>query len=112
MAIQSLPRRIVVIGRDERRPTCAGVFGMSSEGDSLVSTIGAGPGNDRYPALADFDGEPDDAVMLVMCQRRCFSRRTARHDAVRAVRDLPFNEIAERPLIELAVAERRHNCDY
>src|SRR5262245_52980092 len=38
-----------------------------------------------------------------------FARRAARDDPVRSHGDLPFDQFGERPLVQLAFAERRDN---
>ena len=45
-------------------------------------------------------------LVLVMAERRRFARGPARHEPVRALVDLPLDELLERRRIELAVLER------
>ena len=50
----------------------------------------------------------DDALVLVVAERRAFAGRAHRHEAVAALLDLPVDEGAEGLLVEPAVAHRRH----
>jgi hypothetical protein len=46
--------------------------------------------------------------MFVIAERRRFAGRTARHEAMRALPDLPSHELLKCALIDISVAER---CD-
>src|SRR6202035_5211555 len=51
------------------------------------------------------DYELDHLIVLVMGQGRRLAGRAARHDTVDARLDFPFNQVAERGLVDCAVAE-------
>ena len=57
--------------------------------------------------LADFDAQLDDALVLVVAERGALAGGADRHQPVRALRDLPFDQPLERLLVDLAVLERR-----
>jgi hypothetical protein len=62
-------------------------------------------------ALGDLDAHTDDTLVLGVAQRRRFARRATRHQAMRAVFDLPVDERLEGVFIDRAVGERRDKRD-
>ena len=71
---------------------------------------------DPVPAItgtrpfAVYDCQLDDALVLIVSQRRALACRSDRHETVRALADLPFDDAPEGFLVELAVSERRDQC--
>src|SRR5262249_6976040 len=105
MLVETLLRRLVIIGRDHQYCIRTHFLRMSGELDRLCRRIRPGPCNNRNAPLrllnAPFDGLP---VFLVR-ERRTLSRSTYRHQAVSALRDLPIHKAAENLLVERAVTE-------
>ena len=81
---------------------------MSGERDGLFGAIRPGAGDDRHAPSRGFDAQIDEALMLLVVERRRLAGGPNRHQPVRSSLDLPFDQGAERRLVDLAVAER---CD-
>ena len=92
--------RLVVVGRNDQHRVGASLFGMHGKIDRLGGVVGAGACNDWHPAARDLDRHLDDVFVLVMAKRRRFAGCADRHQAAAALVDLPFDEIAERLLVE------------
>ena len=84
---------------------------MTRQADCLVGAVRTGPGEDRNPTVRHLDADLGHSLVLGMAQRRRFSRGAAGQQPVRALGDLPFDEVAERALVDLAAVERRDQRD-
>ncbi len=80
---------------------------MTGQFDGLCGGIGAGTRDDRHTAIDLVDTPFDHLLVLVMRQSRTFPRGSHRNQAIRALRDLPFDDVAKRFFVERAVFERR-----
>src|SRR5260221_11988109 len=89
----------------------AGFLPVARQLDRLGGRVGAGAGDHRHLALRHVEAELDDALVLLVAQRRRLAGRAARHQPVRALLDLPGDEILEAALVDRAVAERRDRRD-
>ena len=92
--IEPFLRRLVVIGRDHERAIGAGLLGVAGQLDGLGGRVRSGAGDHRHAAGSRLDAELDDLLVLVMGERRRFARRPARHEPVRALVDLPLDQLA------------------
>src|SRR6185369_12757228 len=61
--------------------------------------------------LRHVEAKLDDAFVLLVAQRRRLAGRAARHHSMRALLDLPGDEILEAALVHRAVAKRRDRRD-
>ena len=80
--VEALLVRLVVIGRHDQHGVGARLLGVAGKVDRLGRVVGAGAGDHRHPALRHLDADFDDALVLVVAQRRAFAGRADRHEAV------------------------------
>src|SRR5262249_27573918 len=73
--------------------------------DGLCGRIGSRTGDHRHAPSRGLDAKLDDLLVLVVTQRGRFAGRPARHKPVRALVDLPLDELAERGHVDFAVLE-------
>ena len=69
MTIETILRRLVVIGTDDQngiRTSCGGMFGQTYR---LGGAVGTSTGNHRYTARRLFNTYFDDPIMFAMCLR-------------------------------------------
>ncbi len=111
MLEQPFLSRLVVIGADDQCRIGACRLGLSRQPDRVLSGICPGTGDDRHPALCHFDTQLDHPLMFVLTEGGRFSGRTARHQAVGALSNLPSHQLLKSPLIHVSVAEWRDQRD-
>ena len=105
MLIKPFLGRLVVIGRHDQHRVGAGLLGVAGELDRLVRVVRAGAGDHRHAAARLVDADVDGAAVLLVAQRRALAGGADRHQPVRAGRDLPVDQSAERRLVDFPVLE-------
>ena len=108
MRVEAVLGRLVVIRRDDQQAVRAVLLGLTRERDRLRGRVRARASDHRAAATRLLDAPAHDIVMLVMAHRRTLARGADGHEPVRSFGDLPVDQAAERALVELAVAHRRH----
>ena len=106
--VHPLLRGLVVVRRDDKHAVGADLLGVAGELKRLQRVVGTRAGDHLGASSRLRDADLDDAAVLVVRQGRPRARRADRHEAVRALLDLPLDERAERVLVEGAGLERRH----
>ena len=102
VGVQAVLSRPVVIRRHEEGGVGPGLEGEFREADGLARGVRAGPGHHLGPSGDPGDDEFDDPLVLLVRERRAFSRRAHRADGPRALGDLPVDRAAELLVIDLA----------
>ncbi len=105
--IEPLLGRLVIIGRHHQCGVRAHLPGMLAEPNGFLRGIRTASGNNRDPAGNRLNTDLGHAPMLGMGQGRRFARGSAGYDTGAALRDLPFDQIAECVFIHRALSERR-----
>jgi hypothetical protein len=108
MPVESLLGRLVVIGGDHEEGVGADLLGVLGEGYRLGGRVRAGSGDHGDAAFRLLHADLDDPLVLLVAERRAFSRRSHGNKAFRAVLDLPVHMAAKGLLVEQAVPERGH----
>ena len=98
--VEAFLGRLVVIGRDDQHCIGADLGGILGELDGLVGRVRSSAGDHGHPALRRYDCQLDDALVLIVIQRRALASRSGRHKSVRAFADLPFDNAPEGFLVE------------
>jgi len=106
--VEPFLRRLVVVGRDHEQRVGAGFLGVPGEVDRLGRVVGTGAGDHGDTALRLGDRPFHNLLVLVMAERRALAGGADRHQALRALGDLPGDMLAHRRLVGRAVLERRH----
>ena len=70
MEVETLLRRLVVVGNDDERGVGAGFLGMARIFEGLGRTVRSGAGDYRHPAGRRLDGQFDDAPVFSFRQGR------------------------------------------
>ena len=108
MRVHSRLGRLVVVGHDGQDRVGAGRFGILAQFDRLAGRIGAGAGDDRYPAARGVDRNADDGVVLGPIQVGRFTGRAAHDQRSGAFLDLTIAKALERGGVDLVgLVERR-----
>ena len=108
MLVEPFLGRLVVIGRDNQHRRGTDLLGVAREVDRFARRVRAGAGDHRRAPLGGLDRKLNEALMLLMRQRRALACRANRHETVRALTDLPLDDTPEGVLVEAAVSKR---CD-
>ena len=108
MLEQAFLGRLVVIGAYDERSIGPLRLSLPSELDRVLGRICARSGDDRCPALRHLDAQGDNTLVLVVAERRRFAGSAARHQATRALSDLPSHELLKGAFVETSAAE---GCD-
>jgi hypothetical protein len=101
-------RRLVVVGRDQQRAVGAHAPGMARQLDRFARVVRARSGEYLDAPPRGLDGDLHHAHVLRVGESRGLARRAAGSHAVDARRHLELDELAQRRLVELAVAKWRH----
>ena len=108
MLVHPLLGRLVIIRSDDQDGVGPGLFGVLGQLDRLLGGIRARACHHRNPALGLIDAPFDHLLVLVMRERRALAGGADRDQSVGALGDLPFDQVAERVLVDRVVPERRH----
>ncbi len=100
--------RLVVVGRGEHAPVDARRGGSAGERNGTLGDVGAGPGDHERAPLGLLERDAPDPLPLLVAQRRSLSGGAGRHETVHPLSEHEPDEIAQSVLVQLPVAERRH----
>ena len=95
----------VIVGRDHQRPVGSDLLSLTGQLDGLGGRVGTRAGNDRDAFVDDLDRQLDHLGVFFVRQGGRFTGCAARHDAVRAALDLPFDHGGQRLFVNPAVLE-------
>ncbi len=109
MAVDAFLSRLVVIRHNLQRGIRANLPGLLRQLDRLSRGIAARTGNHRNAPRRVFDSGFDHQHMLFNRQRGRFTARTHNDERVRALFDMPVDQLAERRKVEATVFEHRGN---
>src|SRR3546814_15431612 len=82
VAIQTFLRRLVVVRRDEQRGIGAGILAELRQLDRLRRRVRSGAGDDRPALFRQIDDATYDFGVFVDVERRRFTGRTDRYEAL------------------------------
>src|SRR5260370_20162218 len=94
---------LVEIGREGGYAAAARGGRRRRGGDHSGGVVTAGPREDRYVALSQFDSDLHDAEMLLACECGALAGSAARNEKVDACLDLPLDQMAQRLFVERTV---------
>ena len=80
---------------------------VAGEIDGLRRGIGAGTGNHRHALVGRLDAELDDVLVLFVAEGRALAGRADWNEPVRALRDLPLDQLLERLVVDFPAFEGR-----
>ena len=83
MRVEPFLGRLVVIGNDDERGVGPGLVGMARVFHRLGGVVRSRSGDHRHAARRRFDGEFDNALVLLLRKRRRFPGGTDRNEAMR-----------------------------
>src|SRR3569623_1497316 len=86
---------LIVVRDDDQDRVGPDVGGCPDHLDRMRCRIAATARNHWNTASGGFHCGCDDMAVLVASQRRAFARRAARNESVRALRDLPVDELTD-----------------
>ncbi len=101
---------LVVVGRDQQRPVGAGALGVSGELDGRRRVVGAGARHHRHAPAHGLHRDLDHGLVLGVRERGRLAGGAAGHEPVHTGFDLALDEIAQRLLVDVAVAEGGDEC--
>jgi len=100
--------RLIVIGHHHQGRIGADIGGGADHVERCRCRIISAAGNDRHAPSDHLDHSRDHVPMLVAGQGRDFAGRAAWHQGVRALGNLPVDELAQCVFGDTAIREWRH----
>ena len=102
VAVVAFLGRLVVIRPDHEGAVGPGLLGEARQADRLAGAVGAGAGHDLDAAARLLDHGGDDALVLLVVERRRFAGGADRGQAVGALLDVPVDQPAQGREIDFA----------
>ena len=96
MLVETLLRRLVVVGRHQQAGIRPGLLGFLCLVDGLGGGVAARAGDDRHLAGHHADGSLDDREVFPGGERRRLAGGAHGHDAVGAAVEMPGDQAVER----------------
>src|SRR2546429_1641787 len=109
MLEESLLSGLVVIRSDGEDAIHAESRKLASEEDHFRRVVAARAPKDWHLALAQFDGDLNDAKMLFVRKRGAFARGSTRNEEVDACLDLPLDQSSQCGFVKRTITTKR--CD-
>jgi hypothetical protein len=109
--VQTLLRRLVVVGIHHERAVRARALGVLREIERLGRAVRAGAGEHLDALAGGLHHDLDHALVLVVREGRRLAGGAARHQAVGAVGHVQLDQLAQLRLVHLGVLERRDQRD-
>ncbi len=97
--------RLVVVRGDDQHGGGTGLFGMLRQFDRLAGRVRPGARNHRHAAFGLLDAPLHHLPVLLVRERRALAGGAHRNQPIGALGDLPIDQVAERLLVQRAVAE-------
>jgi hypothetical protein len=105
MLIEALLGRFVVVGGDEQGSLGSGLLCVAGEAHRFGRAVGPGPRDDGDSSPGFLDGDVHDPIVLAVGEGGRLAGGAARNNPVNPLPDLPVDQLSERVLVELPVAE-------
>ncbi len=106
MLIEAFLCRLVVIRHHDQHRVRADGFAVPGKLDGFRGRVGTGAGDHRHALVCRLHTDLHDPFVFGVADSWRFSRGTDRYEAMRALRNLPFDKSFEGRFIQLAVFER------
>ena len=107
MADEPLWGSLVVEGRHHQQSVHTGAGGVPGQGDGVFRIVGAGPGDDRDPAVHVSHHGLDGAHALLIAHGGGLAGGAADDDGVRAVLQLEVQQAGQGGVVDAAIGKGR-----